>query len=299
MRFATGVFLSIALIFFGLIIGCNEKKPTESEPVQPLEQLTFSGGWYPTVSPDGNFLAYRVVGDGLLRQDLRDGQVSILTAYGTEPDWAHAGNLILFRTVEPLQSRTVLATINVLNRDTTIIRYDGFDDGAVWSYDGNEIAAKGSLGIRLIAYPGGDTSWVTCTDPVDGGCQGENPTWSPDDQWLAFDDGLEIMKVQRAGGEAVQVVGGGLLEVTEPAWSPDGDYIAFSRQDSTSTDMHIWVADARGEQYGLWQVTATDSNSVVDEWFDRNPCWSPDSEIIYFQSNRSGRYEIWRVGFQP
>ncbi|MBN1211591.1 MAG: PD40 domain-containing protein [candidate division Zixibacteria bacterium] len=298
MRIVIGVFLSIGLIFFGLMTGCNEKKPTESEPTQPLEQLTFSGGWYPTVSPDGNWLAYRVAGDGLLKQDLRNDQVSILTSYGTEPDWAHAGNLILFRTVEPLESRTVLAVVNALNGDTSIVRYEGFDDGAVWSYDGDEIAAEGSLGIRLIAYPGGDTSWVTCTDPVDGGCQGENPTWSPDGLWLAFEDGLEIMKVRRTGGAAVQVVGN-LNDVTEPTWSPDGDYIAFSMQDSTSTDMHIWVADARGQQYGLWQVTATDTSSTVDEWYDGNPCWSPDSKIIYFESNRSGRHEIWRVGFKP
>jgi Tol biopolymer transport system component len=297
MRIVISVFLSITLILFGLIIGCNEKKPTESQPVQPLEQLTFSGGRYPTVSPDGNWLTYRVSGDGLLKQDLRNGQVSVLTAYGTEPDWSHSGNLILFRTIEPLQSRIVLATVNALNKDTAIICYEVFDDGAVWSYDGNEIAAEGSLGIRLITYPAGDSSWLACTDPVDGGCQGENPTWSPDGVWLAFEDGLEIMKVRRTGGAAEQVVGG-LNDVTQPAWSPDGDYIAFSMQDSTSTDMHIWVADARGQQYGLWRVTATDTASTVNEWYDLNPCWSPDSEIIYFQSNRTGNFEIWRVGFQ-
>jgi Tol biopolymer transport system component len=292
------VFLSIALVVSGLMLGCTQTNPTASEPVQKLEQLTFSGGAYPTVSPDGNWLVYRVSGDGLLKQDLRDGEVNILTAYGTEPDWAHSGNLILFRTVEPLESRTVLATVNALNGDTAIIRYDGFDDGAVWSYAGDEIAAEGSLGIRLITYPGGDTSWVSCTDPIDGNCQGENPTWSPDDEWIAFEDGLEIMKVRRLGGQAVEVVGG-LNDVTEPSWSPDGDYIAFVMQDSNSTDMHIWVTDARGQQYGLWRVTATDTTSTVDVWYDLSPCWSPDSKIIYFESNRTGRNEIWRVGFKP
>lgn len=280
-----------------LTLSCNERKPTQSEPAQPLQQLTFSGAWDPTVSADGKWLAYTVAGSGIIKQDLTSGQIYILTSFGSEPDWSHTSNLILFRTTEPVQSRTVLATVNTLNGDTAIIRYEGFDDGAVWSPVGTEIAAQDSHGIRIITYPSGDTSYVTCSDPVDGSCEGENPTWAPDADWIAFEDGLEIMKIARNGGTAVQVVGG-LNDVTEPAWSPDGKWLAFAMQDSTTADWHIWVSDARGQDYGLYRVTATDSTCTGAECRDGSPCWSPDSKIIYFNSNRTGRYEIWSIGFR-
>jgi len=299
MRFVKALFMAvIPVIVVVLMFACNEKKPTETFEIQPLEQLTFSGGYYPTISPDGNWLAFRVSGDGIVKMDLNSGQLYILTAYGTEPDWSRVGNLILFRTTEPGGGRNVLATVNATNGDTSIIHYDDFDDGAVWSPDGTEIAARGSAGIIVFSYPSGEVDTVTCADNVDAGCEGENPTWSDDGEWLAFEDGLEIMKVQRTGGDAVEVVGG-LNDVTEPAWSPDGQYIAFVMDDSTTTHTHIWVTDARGTAFGLWRLTGVDSTCTLSDCMDRSPCWTADSDEIYFQSNRSGRNEIWRIGFHP
>ena len=87
----------------------------------------------------------------IVKMDLNSGQLYILTAYGTEPDWSRVGNLILFRTTEPGGGRNVLATVNATNGDTSIIHYDDFDDGAVWSPDGTEIAARGSAGIIVFS----------------------------------------------------------------------------------------------------------------------------------------------------
>ncbi|MFZ5980396.1 MAG: hypothetical protein ACOYVF_07160 [Candidatus Zixiibacteriota bacterium] len=299
MRFVKALFIVfIPVSLLVLITACNEKKPTETFEIVPMEQLTFSGGYYPTVSPDGNWLAFRVSGDGIVKMDLTTSQLYILAACGTEPNWSRASNLVVFRTTEAGSEQSVLGIVNAANGDTSLFHTGDFDDGAEWSPDGTEIAAQSSAGMVVFSYPPGSVDTITCTDNVDGGCEGEYPTWSNDGEWLAFEDGLEIMKIPRSGGEAVQVVGG-MNDVTEPAWSPDGKYIAFAMEDSTTAHTHLWVADARGTAFGLWRLTGVDTTCTLAECMDRNPCWSPDSDMIYFQSNRSGHNEIWRIGFHP
>jgi Tol biopolymer transport system component len=186
-----------------------------------------------------------------------------------------------------------LFTVDPVTKDTARVGYGGDGDPA-WSPSGEEIAIRTTSagpgdGILIIAYPTGETSVVECSDPDDGECSGEGPTWSPDGNWIAFEDGLEILKVPRLGGETQEIVHWD-LDVTEPSWSPDGSWIAFEGGDSTFSNGHIWVVDARGESYGLYQVTS-------GEVRDTDPSWSPDSRTIYFASNRSGQYEIWKVGF--
>ena len=129
---------------------------------------------------------------------------------------------------------------------------------------------------------------VSCEDPDGTNCSGEFPTWSPDGQWIAFEDGLEIMKVSREGGLA-EVVVEELGDVADPAWSPDGKWIAFVLAGQYPV-YSIWVTDARGPEFGLIQVT--DDNEE-----DYTPTWSADSATIYFSSDRNGRREIWKVPF--
>jgi Tol biopolymer transport system component len=55
---------------------------------------------------------------------------------------------------------------------------------------------------------------------------------------------------------------------------------------------HIWIADARGMQHGLHQIT-------FGAHYDSHPAWSSDSRTIYFVSDRGSTRAIWKVAIQP
>ncbi len=65
--------------------------------------------------------------------------------------------------------------------------------------------------------------------------------------------------------------------------SPDQKWIAFKGFDDRED---LFVASADGS--GIRRLTN-------DRFKDRQPTWSADSESIYFYSDRSGRYEAWRI----
>lgn len=285
----TGVII-ISGVFLLTNCGDDDKSVTPPKEISyELHQVTTEGS-DPNISADGQWMIYRISGTGIVKQKIGTDSYTVLSNIGLEPHWCHANNLVVFR------SGGVLFVMNANTGDTTLLRIGGFDDGPCWSPLGNEIACQDSWGIRIVAYPGGDTSYVTCSDTLDAGCEGESPTWSPDGQEIAFEDGVQILKVARSGGTATPVVYD-LNDVAYPAWSPDGNYIAFTMDDATYQNAHIWVADARGVAHGLWQVTD-------GAFFDTDAAWSPDSKLIYFErkSVDSAYYYtplgIWSVGFQ-
>src|SRR5690606_37905231 len=64
------------------------------------------------------------------------------------------------------------------------------------------------------------------------------------------------------------------------AVSPDEKQIAFALQGI------LWTIPADGGK----------ATRLTDEFADaQEPCWSPDGELIAFQSYRDGNYHIWSV----
>jgi len=280
--------LTVGLIAVTLWLACSDddKGPTGgSVHADSVVQIAEDGS-HPTVSPQGDWVAFRT-SSGIYKVPTTGGNPVRIFGNGYEPDWSWAHDLILVRyggvTVFSPNSGEIVTTLSVY-----------YDDGPCWSPDGTEIAAQDD-GIVVFSYPDGDGSIVSCTDTLDGGCEGEGPSWSPDGQTLAFEDGLEILTVPRSGGTATPIVYG-LRDVSYPAWSPDGNWIAFLMDDTLYQHAHIWVTDARGQDYALYQMTSGD-------YLDYAPAWSPDSKYIYFARHRvdSAYYYtplgIWRVRF--
>jgi Tol biopolymer transport system component len=262
------------VIFLGL---CSLPALAFEDPIQ----VTTGGGTEPSISPDGNWMLYVSSGAGICRMQTGGGQIDTLGISGSEPDWAPSGDAFLYRHGGLFVYDFAYETSSLLHSGS------GWDDGPVWSPLGREIAVQGEP-VKLISYPGGELSTVDCEEPDGSSCAGEFPCWSPDGQWIAFQDGREILKVRREGGLA-EIVVANMNPATEPAWSPDGKWIVFVMI-GVYPQYHLWVADARGTDFGLAQLTSGD----FQDW---SPDWSPDSGSIYFSSDRSGTREIWEIPF--
>lgn len=163
------------------------------------------------------------------------------------------------------------------------------NNGISWSPLGNGAVYQDSdLGLMFFSYPSGSVAAIPCSDPDATGCEGEWPSFSGDGAWIAFEDGTQILRVSAGGGTA-EIVVDLPGDVTTPAYSPDGHWIAFSRT-VAGEENNLWVCDARGSQFGLVQLTE-------GTYRDLFPDWSPDSRDIYFISDRSGPFEVWKVTF--
>lgn len=96
-------------------------------------------------------------------------------------------------------------------------------------------------------------------------------TW---EVWTCDSDGTNLRQMTR------------LLDtpVGSTRWSPDSRRIAFDGQKPGHYDLFIVDADASG----LRQLTTEPSTDV-------KPSWSADGRWIYYTSNRSGTYQVWKI----
>jgi Tol biopolymer transport system component len=69
-----------------------------------------------------------------------------------------------------------------------------------------------------------------------------------------------------------------------PHWSPDGKWIAMDYRPADHSQ--IWVIDAEGRNFHA---------VVADQYENFVPRWSRDARSIYFTSNRSGEWQIWKL----
>jgi Tol biopolymer transport system component len=115
--------------------------------------------------------------------------------------------------------------------------------------------------------------------------------WSPDGKWIAYSRGFPAMNLYRrradGTGQEERLTTGGITQVTG-SWTPDVGTLVFVENDPVSGS-DIWTVAMDGDR--------TPRPFIKTPFLERAPVVSPDGKWLAYQSNESGRFEIYVVAF--
>src|SRR6266545_2482666 len=251
----------------------------------------------PLVSPDGSRIALTSNGDGTpdLYLVAADGSGQLRLTRTPEEEsyagWSSDGKRLWFTIAASDSSR-----LFSIDRDRTHQTLIGSVPGRAVriSSDGRRVLyCTGSwTEVRLFvsALDGSHARQLT-----DGTSVVWGPRWSPDGKQIAFTgrdaaQQLHIVIVNAESGEQRQVthLNAAQGRAQMPAWSSDGRQLAVQVNEGTqaASTSHIWTIDVAN---GATRKLAAHTTAYLDEV----PSWFPDGKRLAFQSNRTGRMEVW------
>jgi len=159
-------------------------------------------------------------------------------------------------------------------KDITLEFHEGTNMAAVPSPDGTRMVLSLQGGLWTIPAAGGTATKITSWD-----VEATQPAWSPDGQWIAFQnyslDGNYAIWVVKADGSQLHALTSGPFDDREPSWYPDSSKVIFSSDRSDDKQYKIWSVTLGGQLQQLTTGTGTESNPVV----------SPDGTKIAYVNN--------------
>jgi len=265
-------------------------------------------GFNPAWSPDGKELVVATEGltgptdrqsrSQLWRIDVMTGAKKQIPMKedGVQPSWSPHGRRIAFWGLPEGTGKRVLYTVPAEGDEATPLNDDNFFNwNPVWSPDGKYLYFASDRG-------GSMNLWRRPVDEQTGRPLGEPEPVSSGAQWsgqisisksgqivyaaLSTSYGVERLSLDAATGRIVgppAPILGSSREIWEAAPSPDGRWLFMKVRDAQED---LVVAQADGA--GIRRLTN-------DRFKDRNASWGPNSDLIYFFSDRTGRYEEWRI----
>ncbi len=147
-----------------------------------------------------------------------------------------------------------------------------------WSRDGKHLILNSEGKLWRLPVTGGELQQIPT-----GAVKGINNDHgiSPDGKWLAISAG-QIYVLPYEGGEPRQVTS--QTPSYWHGWSPDGKTMAYCAK--------------RGDNFDLYSISVNggeEKRLTVHANYDDGPDYSPDGRWIYFNSDRSGSWDIWRI----
>jgi eukaryotic-like serine/threonine-protein kinase len=271
--------------------------PLEQGERKRLTSNPTSGDLCPALSPDGHFLAYAAcsseyscaiqvleLGRNLRPKGPPRRLVGVAVGAAFEGlAWAADGRSLVYSVPgylyrvplrgapegERIELAAPSAVFPAVSRTLDRLVFTrGTDDRDVWKLE------EGLPPMPFLASSRGDQS----------------PQFSPDGTRIAYQSARwsrtgEIFVTAADGSNPVQLTDGLGRQQGSPQWSPDARWIAFDSQGQDGT-FDVFVIDATGGPPR--RLTPDPSN-------EHRPSWSRDGRWIYFASDRTGRFEVWRV----
>jgi Tol biopolymer transport system component len=290
------------------------------------ERLTMSAGMDcdVAVSSDGRKLAFNVRSQRSrlwsLPFDSVNGRITgngePITIAGTDalqPGLSQNGKKLVFRKQRANKEDLWVKSLED-GSETLLVSADDFRRVTpIWSHDGTRLVYLRSLpetkgqsefdplidrSVTLLPVGGGDEQVVTSLIPA----RQSLTDWTPDGKWiLASSDwqtpgqvALCLIPLDAAPHAETQmrvIASDPEYHLWQGRFSPDGRWISFNAYKSRdSVSSTIYVVPISG---GPW-IRITEG-----QYWDDKPRWSPDGKTIYFVSNRSGFFNVWKVRFDP
>jgi Tol biopolymer transport system component len=248
--------------------------PIAGKTKGPSQPLTVAGmdALQPGLSPDGKMLVFRkrhADKEELWAKSLADGRETLLT--GADD----------FRRVNP-----------ILSNDGTRLIYVRSAPAQV------ETDPQLSRTLALRTTSGGDEQILT--SPMQGRISLTD--WTSDGKWILMSSDLQtpgrvalallpLDAAPRAETQMRVIAANPEYNLWQGRFSPDGRWISFNAFSATDPSVStVYVISASG---GEW-IKLTEGR-----YWDDKSRWSPDGKAIYFVSNRTGFFNVWKVRIDP
>lgn len=182
-----------------------------------------------------------------------------------------------------------------------------YETAPVWSPDGSKLAFAsdryGNFDVFVMPAGGGEATRLTYHSADDF------PTsFTPDGQGVLFSSARldapsnaqfpspaqpELYRVELTGGMPAQVL-------TTPAvyavWDRAGERLAYSDQKGYEMEWRKHDNSSFARDVWVWEKATDTHRRLTDFGYDdRQPVWAPDQKSLYYLSERSGSFNVWKL----